>query len=363
MQIGEPRYENERKSKTYFNLQKGDNVFRILPPLGNMAQTGHWTKYWSIHWGYKDTKGKNRPFQSPEIKNHNTKMIEVADPAKLKIDLETARRDRLAKDLKTAIDSRNVELAKKLTEELNEVKELLKQYRLEKRYFLNAMTLDGKIGLLKIPHKAKVALDEEIKKLRARGVNPLGVNDGRFFVFSNVGVGTDTTYSVRVYEETIDVAGIGQVKKEMSHSLSNDVLSRLQAEAFELDRLYIKPSAAQVQSMVDNPSPENVELIMESLKTRNNSVDEEDVDVEEDVELSALVSPASQQAAPQAPAPTAQQTPKTLGAQAAQAPQAATVASTPAPAATQRVAAPAAQAPAPDFSSMSNEDFLKILNG
>lgn len=352
MQIGEPRYENERKSKNYFNLQKGDNVFRILPPLGNMAQTGHWTKYWSIHWGYKDTKGKNRPFQSPEIKNHNTRMTEVADPAKLKIDLETARRDQLAKDLKTAVDSRNVELAKKLTEELNEVKELLKQYRLEKRYFLNAMTLDGKIGLLKIPHKAKVALDEEIKKLRAKGVNPLGVNDGRLFVFSNVGVGTDTTYSVRVYEETINVDGIGQVKKEMSHSLSNDVLARLPSEAFELDRLYVKPSAAQVQAMVDNPSPANVEMIMESLKTRN-SILEDDAGEEDDVDLSSI-----EQSRPTAPVETARK---------AEAPVVTTVTQTvSAPVQTavaQKVAQPVAQASAPDYSSMSNEDFLKMING
>ena len=113
MQVGEPRYDNERKSKNYFNLEKGDNVFRILPPLGNLAQAGHWSKYWSIHWGYKDTKGKNRPFQSPEIKNHNTRMIEVSDAAKVKVDLMSAKRDQLSKELKAAVDSRDVASTKR----------------------------------------------------------------------------------------------------------------------------------------------------------------------------------------------------------------------------------------------------------
>jgi hypothetical protein len=359
MQVGEPRYDNERKSKNYFNLEKGDNVFRILPPLGNLAQAGHWSKYWSIHWGYKDTKGKNRPFQSPEIKNHNTKMIEVVDAAKVRVDAMSARRDQLSRELKAAVDSRNVAETKRLNDELNQLKELLKQYRLEKRYFLNAMTLDGKIGLLKIPHKAKVALDEEIKKLRSKGVNPLGINDGRFFVFSNVGMGTDTTYSVRVYEETIDVAGIGQVKKEMAHSLSNDVLTRLSTEAFELDKVYVKPSAAQVQSMVDNPSPENIEAIMDSLRvknTRGESSLEEESEVEDDVpELTITTAQ-----------PVASVTAQSLGASAnitvttAQPVASAIVAQAPTPSKT--VSATSSQ-PAPDFGAMSNEEFLKMING
>lgn len=361
MQVGEPRYENERKSKNYFNLEKGDNVYRILPPLGNLAQAGHWSKYWSIHWGYKDTKGKNRPFQSPEIKNHNTRMIEVSDAAKVKVDLMSAKRDQLSKELKAAVDSRDVASTKRLSDELNALKEQLKVFRMEKRYFLNAMSLDGKIGLLKIPHKAKVALDEEIKKLRSKGVNPLGVNDGRFFVFSNVGMGTDTSYSVRVYEESIDVAGIGQVKKEMSHSLSNEVLSRLASEAFELDKLYVKPSASQVQAMVDNPSPENVEAIMDTLRVKNskseNSVEEDlDEEVENDVpELSMATSQPVQTATPQSlgasvnatvVAPTAQTSPQVS--------QATT---------TTKTVTSTGQAVAPDYGAMSNEDFLKMING
>lgn len=357
MQVGEPRYDNERKSKNYFNLEKGDNVFRILPPLGNLAQAGHWSKYWSIHWGYKDTKGKNRPFQSPEIKNHNTKMIEVVDAAKVRVDAMSAKRDQLSRELKAAVDSRNVAETKRLNEELNQLKELLKQYRLEKRYFLNAMTLDGKIGLLKIPHKAKVALDEEIKKLRSKGVNPLGVNDGRFFVFSNVGMGTDTTYSVRVYEETIDVAGIGQVKKEMAHSLSNDVLTRLSTEAFELDKVYVKPSAAQVQSMVDNPSPENVEAIMDSLRVKNTKGEssvEEESDVEDDVpELAMTTAQPMTTASPQSLGASANVTVTAMSSETA------TVAQAPTPSKTVSTASQ----PAPDFGAMSNEEFLKMING
>jgi hypothetical protein len=357
MQVGEPRYDNERKSKNYFNLEKGDNVFRILPPLGNLAQAGHWSKYWSIHWGYKDTKGKNRPFQSPEIKNHNTKMIEVVDAAKVRVDAMSARRDQLSRELKAAVDSRNVAETKRLNDELNQLKELLKQYRLEKRYFLNAMTLDGKIGLLKIPHKAKVALDEEIKKLRSKGVNPLGINDGRFFVFSNVGMGTDTTYSVRVYEETIDVAGIGQVKKEMAHSLSNDVLTRLSTEAFELDKVYVKPSAAQVQAMVDNPSPENIEAIMDSLRvknTRGESSLEEESDVEDDVpELTMTTAQPMTTASPQSLGASANVTVTAVSSETA------TVAQAPTPSKTVSTASQ----PAPDFGAMSNEEFLKMING
>ena len=364
MQIGEPKYENENRKKIYLDLEKGENVYRVLPAVGNLAALGHWSKYYSVHWGYKDLKGKNRPFLSPEIYNHNTKQVEVVDAAKLKIDLLKGEQEQASKDLKSAVETRNVVEAKRISDRLAELKAILYQYRLEKKYYLNAMTLDGKIGLLKIGHKCKVALDEEIKKLRAKGVSPLGINDGRFFVFSNIGVGSDTAYSVRVYKETIEIAGVGSVEKELVHSLSNEILARIPNEATELDKLYLnnRPSAAQVQAMVNNPSPEIVQTVMDSLKV---TVEEHSLDEPVEKDIPELTSPAPTVRTYDVRGTQLSPVNAQTGSGGFVGSPAVTVVHHTAPpaaiaAAKQPVSQPSA---APNYADMSNDEFMKMING
>src|SRR5271166_2114724 len=89
--------------KKYFKLKDGPSTFRILPPLeefyknaqgliykdveGNelrpqfKGKDKEWSKYYKVHYGYKNTSGKLRVFQSTLVVNRKTKMIEVPDAA------------------------------------------------------------------------------------------------------------------------------------------------------------------------------------------------------------------------------------------------------------------------------------------
>src|SRR5271156_1391683 len=94
MKLGKAKYGAGKK--TYFKLKEGDSIYRILPPLGELADDGIWSLYYKINYGYTNVSGKSRAFESSLVKNRKSEMIEVPDAAverldKLKGSLEAAK--------------------------------------------------------------------------------------------------------------------------------------------------------------------------------------------------------------------------------------------------------------------------------
>ena len=119
---------------------------------------------------------------------------------------------------------------------------------------MNVIDLNGTIGVLKIPHKCKAALDEEIKRIKSNDCNPVGIKGGRFFVFRKTGEKLETLYNVSVYKEGVEVAGHGKLEKEVNSDLSDSVLRRMDTEAAELEKLYKALTSEQVERVVSEGS-------------------------------------------------------------------------------------------------------------
>lgn len=302
MKIGDGKFGSEKK--TYFKLKDGDSVFRIIPALGDLAADGIWSKYYNIHYGYRNTKGNMRVFQSSLVKNHKTKMIEVPDKALERI-----------QQFKAALEKAKAEKNQPMVERLMKLVGAQKAiYNMDSHHYMNALDTQGNIGILKIRHKAKQALDLQIKKLRDAGINPVSVNDGRYFVFSRTGKGLDTTFQVAVAKEQIDAPGIGKVERDIVHKLSEELIGRLEREAAVsikekgkkggLDSLFFAPTAEQIAQIVDQSEiltgkSAAIDLIFDTKESTGVSTDDGGADEEEDT--SATTTPAATQAAPQAP--------------------------------------------------------------
>jgi hypothetical protein len=243
MELGKAKYGSGKK---VFKIQDGDNVFRILPPMGKLAKKGFWNQYYRVEWGYKNTAGKNRPFQDVRVQNFQTKMVEVESAAHL-------RREAL-KESKAALV---LELRKNPTDtalktKMGELNDLIRLYNLDAKYYMNAIDLNGQIGLLKIGSRAFKALKVEIDKLRTTGVDPLSVENGRFFNFNRsnaTGNFQDTAYQVTPYKESVVVNGETYAKDKV-HKIDQTIIDRLSDEAFELSGMYPEVTAAQVEAMV-----------------------------------------------------------------------------------------------------------------
>jgi len=336
MKIGNAKYGGGFTKKTYFKLGDGESVFRILPPLGDLAEAGRWSVFYNVHYGYKNTQGKMRAFQSPLVKNRKTKMIEVPDAAAERIQLLMAK-------LEEAKKNKNESRVKELLTLVGGTKSL---YNLDSHHYMNVIDLDGKIGILKIRHRAKLALDAEIERLRKEGVDPLSVDNGRFFVFRRTGTALETTFQVTVYQESQVIAG-QKVKVEKVHALDDALIARLGREAGQLDKLFKRPTAEEVELIVKNsdirtgvsPACDEIFDKVQAAAAEEASSDEPDSDYQE---------PTAQGLGKSATAPTQAPT------QAMPAPKAA-----PTPAPAQATPAPAARPVVQD--DQSDADFLKSL--
>lgn len=290
MKIGTAKYGFTQKK--YFKLKDGESTFRILPPLGDLAEEGRWSVFYKIHYGYKNTKGKLRVFQSSLVKNRKSGIIEVPDAA-----------DQRIKDLKAKLEEAKSTGNKAMVERLGKLVSGQKpMYNVDSNHYMNVIDSQGNIGVLKLRHRAKTQLDEKIKKLREKGVDPLSVDNGRYFVFTRTGTGLDTSFSVEVAQEKLSIEGVGEVNRDIVHKLSQELIGRLGEEAAELGKLFKLLSADDIQRIVSTSdlltgqSPVIDELF--DNKGDGGSSDEGDVDDEgEETSSSASGSKASSVAA------------------------------------------------------------------
>lgn len=238
MKIGTAKYGFTQKK--YFKLKDGASSFRILPPLGDLADKGIWSVFYAVHYGYKNSKGKLRVFQSSLVKNGKTKMVEVPDAAAERLDMLKAQYEEAKK-------TGNKALQEKLGKLVSGQKPM---YNLDKNHYLNVIDSQGNIGVLKLRHNAKKVLDQEIKALREKGIDPLSVDNGRFFTFTRSGSGLDTTFAVKVTTREIEVPNVGLVEQAIVHKLDDSIVKRLSDEAAELDKLFKKLTAEEIERIV-----------------------------------------------------------------------------------------------------------------
>lgn len=237
MKLGKAKYGGNKKQ--YFKLKEGQSTFRILPPMGDLADDGVWSLYYRVHYGYTNAAGKSRPFESSLVKD-GKKMVTSPDAAVERLDKLKAKYD----EAKKAGDKKVVEMLGKL------VSESKSRYNLDNNHYMNAIDTQGNIGVLKLRHTAKKALDVLIRELRDKNIDPLDADNGRFFTFTRSGMGRETTFAVKVATKTILVDGVGEVEQAIVHKLDESIISRLKNEAAELQKLFKKPTSSQVDQIV-----------------------------------------------------------------------------------------------------------------
>jgi hypothetical protein len=231
---------NNYKKKNHYKLKDGDVVFRIIPPIGKLENDGKgWIRYHSVHFGYKNTEGKLRTFESTLKKDFDTKTIKVPDAAL----------DRL-NDLKEKLEKARADGDGPLMAKLNTLVGFKGVYSVDNNFHMNVIGLDGQIGELKIRKKAKVDLEREIKRLEAEGTYPLSEEDGRFFVFHRDGMSLDTNFKVSVYTVKVPTASGKMANEEVSHRITPEIKARFKTEAFDLDDLFNKVTHEEVAQIV-----------------------------------------------------------------------------------------------------------------
>jgi hypothetical protein len=254
VKLGKPKYEGSKKN--YFAFKKDQNTFilRILPPMGDLAEKGKWSVYHRVEFGYKGTDDRMFPFLSPRVINFNTKMVEVESEAH-------RRREQIKTQAAQAKDAGNTALEE-------QCKTMLRKYNQDSKHYMNVVDLQGNVGLFKIGHKGFLALNAAIDKLRGEGVDPIGVENGRYFVFSRTGRGLDTLFTVTEYKQKQEIDNNGQklvVDAPFPHSINESIMNKLATDAFELDKVYPTVTPEEEHRIVHG-GPEGVDEVKKAKK-------------------------------------------------------------------------------------------------
>jgi hypothetical protein len=256
---------------------------RIFPPMHSLQGNERgWACFHSQHFGflalgYKDkTKTRAAPFGCVEKINQQTEMVEVSCAECRDIEIhekQVADREAfIAGDLKKRgiLDEKTIDNAIKADPTWIAGKNWLQQHNLDRKWYINCVDQAGKLGVLKIAHKHKQALEVEIARMRKGGFEPINDFDsGCYFVFSRSGKGSSTIHSVIPYFEP--GATYGQQTLKMA-PLSDELLEKALTTLPDLTTVVKKVSPEQVKLLVESDgSPEVVETILNMTQRKEGS--------------------------------------------------------------------------------------------
>lgn len=225
----------KKKVSNYFNIAEGDNIYRLLPPFGDLADSGTWWVKTVVHWGYRNSEGKARTFRC----------LGKGCPECAFIKATQERMQALEKALP----------AKPSQEELAPVKFLaavLKDHNLQITYDVNALNQQNQIGLLRIKTKMWQTFGAKYEESwKPKNIHPASVERGVWINFRKKGTGTTAILNVTDVKKSVEIEG-EMAEVTAIHVLNQDVLNRLENEAFDLNKVAFTLEAEKVQKLVNS---------------------------------------------------------------------------------------------------------------
>lgn len=155
----------------WFHIEDNkDNIFRVLPPMKSLAREGKYAKFYSTHRGFRGTDNKQRPFLCIEESDYKTKVIKVHCPVCDWVD---------------AIE-KHVATFKEKGATDDQIRDYRNKYlfpfQAERKYYLNVVNQEGKIGVLPIGSKMFKSLEALAMEQEKQGRDITGM-EGIFLNF------------------------------------------------------------------------------------------------------------------------------------------------------------------------------------
>lgn len=279
--FGSVSYVDDNKSmktkakKIRLTLEKNETektlICRILPPMKSMKDNpAGWEKWYGEHWGYKGVNAykegelRNRPFKCIEQRDFKTGMVRAPCPACEKIAQVAA--EKMDRETKLKAAGKTPEEIKDLCAPLDQ---FLKQYTLNKSWWMNVMTTDGEFACLGIGSKLNTELrgSKEVqgllKELKEKGIDPISPTEGVWLKFTRTGQWYNTKYSVRAVTDLVDVPGEGKMEKTRRAPLSAEQAKKAVEFCLDLGTEVVSElSFSQIKQIVEgSQDPEEIDRI------------------------------------------------------------------------------------------------------
>jgi hypothetical protein len=219
MAFSKPNYSGSKKFKTTRSLKEDEKlVVRILPPMGSLGEKGVWSVFHKQHFGYgipsftDPTKIIPQPFYCPERMDYRTKTVTQACPECDEIRLQKEKLEvEKAEGTKKGLSPEAIKLG------TSALANWTRKHNLDAKHYINVKLQDGTFTTLKIPFKAKKALDSLVNDLLnptqkgKKPVDPIDADQGVWFEISRTGKALQTEYRVAVVNDVVEVEIEGEV--------------------------------------------------------------------------------------------------------------------------------------------------------
>ncbi len=276
----------EFKKTNYFNLEKGDNFYRVMPEMFTGIEKNLWAVYYVRHWGYKKENGQKQPFLCTRKYDPKTRMIahecEFCKDFDAKSENIKEYQADIAKFNKALIEAQNSgtdEQVELLESQLSDVQSKLSEVRVtlgsvERRFWVNAMNKQNEFGVMPLPKTVFEQLAGKRNKDGTRvpglfktleedeGINALDVDQGVWFKISRTGSDQfDTEYNSTVEQETLEINGRKSKQTKLA-PLSNELKVKALKECTDLVTMFdhLVLSDAEMKAIV-NGSPAAVSAL------------------------------------------------------------------------------------------------------
>jgi hypothetical protein len=210
---------------TWFYLKDNtDNVYRVLPPLFKLATSGQYSKWFAVHRGLRGTNNKQYPFLCTEEIDRKSKVITR------QCAICNKRRDMEAK----------LEVIKQSggsKEQINEFNmSQVFPYIAERKYYINVVNQENKIGQLSIGSKMHTAFEALCKQWESKGYDLTGMTGlfVNFKVSKKFKGDKEAVHSTEIYMKG---AADGSFRP-VTHEITADTIARLKQEAADLTTLF-----------------------------------------------------------------------------------------------------------------------------
>jgi len=187
--FGKPKYGFTGSNN--WSIKEGDNIYRFMPPMHSLAESGRWTVYDGTHFGYvgRDPQAPNDPskkrvrtFLCIEKKGRGG-IVEQNCPESDLIAQYTEERDAKEVELKKAKVPED-----QIATELAVYNAWLKAHNCSWKHHINAMNQQGQFGEVQVSHRTKKKIDDKFKELREKeNIDPLDPEQGVWVNIRRVG--------------------------------------------------------------------------------------------------------------------------------------------------------------------------------
>lgn len=244
--INQDSLKSRREWKRH-KIKEGSNVFRILPPFGDVETHNNYPyRKWSTVWLTDPATGKRRPFASPmtdggkecPVKEYSDALTKFIDKKKATLESKGASED-------------------KVKEKLKALREIQWQIKVQHTYAYNAADKSGEVGLLELKSTAHQGIKKMMNQyIKDYGQDPtslasdLKADSGVWFNVTKEGEGKMTEYDVAfaiLKKKNAD----GELEKKDDRSpLSDNIVENYSDLGYDLNAVYTRKTYDQLKEIL-----------------------------------------------------------------------------------------------------------------